>query len=85
MISLVDLLMLTLIVLVIFLIIGAYNLIMVLKETKKLLKDNTKLVNNILTDVAYLTNETTTLEEKIKGHLMDFVSGLLVGKGKDKE
>lgn len=83
MVSLSDILTISLIVLVIFLIIVAYKLISLIKDLQEVVSTNKKPLENILTDVSKLTNETVTLEDKIKGYLIELVTQFISSKNKE--
>jgi len=83
MVSLDDILTITLIVLIIFLIVAVSSLISLIKNIKDVVNKNKKPLENILSDVSKLTNETVTLEDKIKGYIVDLIGQFLTKKDKE--
>lgn len=85
MISLFDLLTISIIVLVVFLIFATYSLIRLLADMRDVVRKNKKQIEGIVTDVSKLTNETVTLEEKIKNYVIELVNQFISGKLSNKE
>lgn len=85
MVSLNDILTISLIVLVIFSTVAVVNLMIFIKSLKEVVGNNKKSLENILTDVSKLTKETVTLEERIKGYIIDLVTQFLSGKNKEEK
>lgn len=83
MVSLNDILTISLIVLVIFSTVAVVNLMILIKSIKEVVGNNKKSLENILTDVSKLTKETVTLEERIKGYIIDLVTQFISGKNKE--